>query len=133
MSEIGSIIDEYSDAFEEYHYSTVELRNFVAGELDARRDPSKELDVEASAQVEAQIVQNSTPEQVVAPTGETHVVDAEIHLDDRHVVSDGTDDRAYPTEFREPDGNTWVVVSTFDEGNGSVRCDATNAGREGVS
>jgi len=132
MSEIGDLLDSHSDTFDRFLADEIEMRNFTEGDMDARRDRAKVVDEGASGTVEATVSQDTTPQEVSGPGGESHVVDATIILDDGHTVSDGTDDRPQPTEFVRPgpSGNRWVVVSVFNEGNGALRCACVNAGSD---
>jgi hypothetical protein len=126
MARTGDLLDGFDDLFADTFGDPLVVRNFTEGARDDYGDTAKTLDSEVETL--AQIERPDDPQEVSRASGQTTTTDVEILLSADVDVSDGSDERPYPSEL-SPDGfaTTYTAVAVFDERNGAQRVDAVSA------
>lgn len=131
----GDILAGFDSVYADWFEADVTVRNYIDPEDagvstdpygDAAANDRKPLHPDSPISTTAQIEPSTgtTSDYHGQTYGIEGAVDAEIYLDDSILISGGgeTDtngnELAYPSEVEDGDGRVYIVVETFDEGNG---------------
>lgn len=136
-TQAGEILAGFDDEFAEWFERDVTVTNFISGDdagvpeddyrdvnADDRKPVHPASPTETTAQVDKAGSSGSTSNTETAAYGIEEKVDAEIHIDDGILITNGGDKDSqgrslpYPSEIEAGD-RTFVVVDVFDQGNGT--------------
>lgn len=135
MTKAGDILSNHDQVCADWFESPVAIRNYLDPEDvnvssdpygDANPNDRKPLHPDSPISTTAQVepATGTTSDYHGQTYGIEGAVDAEIYLDDSILLSGGggTDSQgrtlAYPSEVEDENGRVYIVIDTFDEGNG---------------